>query len=88
MHSMHADNQNAKDAAFCNFLQQHVGKRIFLNADNLKPYILKSVYGDCLQLIQESDANKPGQTFIIPYSAIVSLQEIEGLRGLVIYLIR
>ena len=78
----------SKEKHFYNFLEQHIGKRIFLNADDLKPYTLASVHDDCIQLTRSSEANGDDQTFVIPYSAIVSLQEVEGLGGLVVYLVK
>lgn len=71
------------------YLKSHVGERIFVNADDQKPFLLQSVEKDYIRLSQiESLQNITTESFVIPFSAIVSVQEVEGVNGIIIYLVK
>lgn len=70
------------------YLGERIGQRIFLNADSRHPSILEAVYDDYITLHRTASPDDPEQSFIIPLNSIVSLQEVEGLGGVVVYLVR
>ncbi len=71
------------------YLKQHIGDRIFLNANDQEPYVLESVERDYIKLAQSKRyANSPIETFVVPLTAIVSVQEIDGIPGVILYLVK
>lgn len=74
--------------SFREYLQNSVGQKIYLNADDRHPCILQNVHTDYIVLSNAPKTNEPRQTYAIPIANIVSLQEVDGLGGLVVYLTR
>ena len=71
------------------YLKNHIGERIFLNANDQNPYVLESVEKDYILLNQIDDLqDSVAESFVIPLSAIVSVQQIEGLPGIIVYLVK
>ena len=71
------------------YLEKHIGDRIFLNANDQNPYVLESVEKDYILLNQIDDLqDSVAESFVIPLSAIVSVQQIEGLPGIIVYLVK
>lgn len=75
-------------AFFHDFLSARIGQRVFLNADSRTPNVLQTVKDDYLVLRGVASYETPAHAFIIPLRSIVSLQEVDGIDGLVIYLVR
>jgi len=73
---------------FGDFLKELIGKQIYLNADSRKPHMLEAVKDDYIFLTNTHRDNEPRQAFAIQISSIVSTQEIEGVEGIVIYLVK
>ncbi|MDQ7064385.1 MAG: hypothetical protein Q9P90_09055, partial [candidate division KSB1 bacterium] len=66
------------------YLKQHIGDRIFLNANDQKPYVLESVERDYIRLAQTKNHVRSSiETFVVPLTAIVSVQKIDGVPGVI-----
>lgn len=70
------------------YFKNLIGQKLFLNADNRQPAILQEVHNDHLRLATAGAGDSPHDHFIIPLRSIVSVQEVEGLDGVVVYLVR
>ena len=70
------------------FFETRLGETIFLNADDRNPSTLKAVFDDYLELSSHRIGAGPKSSFIIPFTSIVSIQETEGIQGLILYLVR
>jgi hypothetical protein len=70
------------------YLKKHLGEKIYLNADNRRPNVLKEIHEDYIVLSAVPKETEPEQSFVVPISSIVSLQQVEGIDGLVVYLVR
>ena len=74
--------------SFRELLQKNIGQQIYLNADDRHPCRLLEVQTDYIVLTSRGQANQPHQTYTVPISSILSLQHLEGLGALVVYLLR
>lgn len=70
-----------------NYLRTRIGEIIYLNADSRKPFRLQEVMDDYFELAGTSE-NEKKDALIIPIASIVSVQKMEGLPGLVMYLVK
>ena len=70
------------------FFETRIGEKIFLNADDRNPVVLKAVCNDYLELSSNGSGTRPKSSFIIPFNSIISIQETEGINGLILYLMR
>lgn len=70
------------------YLGERIGQRVFLNADSRHPSMLEAVHDDYLILRRPASPEDPEQSFVIPLASIVSMQEVEGMGGVVVYLVR
>ncbi len=75
---------STKSGTLTSLLKPYIGHLVFLNADNLNPYTLEKVNEDHLILLH----NTTKKRLILSFSGIASFQRLEGIDGLIIYLIR
>jgi len=70
------------------FFETRLGETVFLNADDRNPSTLKAVFDDYLELTSTRADTGLQSSFIVPFNSIVSVQETEGIQGIILYLTR
>lgn len=80
---------NMNNSDLVQYLEKHIGDRIFLNANDQNPYVLESVEKDYIKLSQvQNSENSSLESCVVPITAIVSVQELKGIQGIILYLIK
>ncbi len=70
-----------------NFFARNREAHYFLNADNRNPMIIHQIGSDYIQL-KNTNRKEKMDIITIPLTSIVSVQERQGLGGIVVYLMK
>ncbi len=78
----------SKGDKLAKLLIEFLGKPVYINGNKTRRYILSDILQDCLRLQKYDLEGESGECIIVPFTSIISIQELDEIKGVNIFLLK